>query len=148
MAVGADRLGPGITVADDRRITPVGRWLRRTRLDELPQLFNVLKGDMALVGPRPEDPRYVARYTDEQRQVLRARPGITSRASLYYRDEAALLIGDDWERVYVEEIMPHKIALELDYLARRSIWSDLNLIFRTVGTFFNILGSQESSGRA
>ncbi len=132
MAVGADRLGPGITVAGDRRVTPVGKWLRRAKLDELPQLFNVLKGDMALVGPRPEDPRYVARYTEEQRQVLRVRPGITSPASLRYRDEAALLTGDNWEEVYVTEIMPHKLAVELAYLARRTVWSDLGLVLQTI----------------
>ena len=132
MVEGADRRGPGITVAEDRRVTTTGRFLRRAKLDELPQLLNVLRGEMALVGPRPEDPRYVALYTPEQRAVLAVRPGITSPASLRYRDEAALLTGDDWERVYVERIMPDKLAIELDYLARRTVRSDLALIWETL----------------
>lgn len=132
MVAGADRQGPGITAAGDNRVTKVGRMLRQTKLDELPQLINVLTGDMSLVGPRPEDPRYVALYTDEQRQVLAVRPGITSAASLTYRDESALLAGEDWERQYIQEIMPHKLAIDLDYQARRTLASDLNLILRTV----------------
>ena len=122
MVVNADQQGPGITVSGDRRITRSGRWLRRTKLDELPQLVNVLKGEMSLVGPRPEDPRYVAHYTPEQRAVLAVRPGITSAASLQFRREADLLQGEDWETVYLTEIMPQKLAIELDYLARRSLW--------------------------
>jgi lipopolysaccharide/colanic/teichoic acid biosynthesis glycosyltransferase len=132
MVSGADKLGPGITTSQDSRITNVGRFLRKTKLDELPQLINVLKGDMSLVGPRPEDPRYVVHYTPAQRQVLRVRPGITSPASLRYRDESSLLAGQDWERVYVEQIMPHKLAIELDYLAGRSLFTDLGLIAQTV----------------
>ena len=87
---------------------------------------------MSLVGPRPEDPRYVALYTQEQRQVLTVRPGITSAASLTYRDESTLLSGEDWERRYIQKIMPHKLAIDLDYQARRTLASDLNLIMRTV----------------
>ena len=132
MVADADRQGPGITASGDSRVTRVGLMLRRTKLDELPQLINVLTGDMSLVGPRPEDPRYVALYTDEQRQVLAVRPGITSAASLTYRDESALLAGEDWERQYIQEIMPHKLAIDLDYQARRTLASDLNLILRTV----------------
>ena len=132
MVAGADRQGPGITAAGDSRVTKVGRFLRRTKLDELPQLINVLIGDMSLVGPRPEDPRYVALYTQEQRQVLAVRPGITSAASLTYRDESTLLSGEDWERRYIQKIMPHKLAIDLDYQARRTLASDLNLILRTV----------------
>ena len=132
MVAGADRKGPGITAAGDSRVTKVGRFLRRTKLDELPQLINVLTGDMSLVGPRPEDPRYVALYTQEQRQVLAVRPGITSAASLTYRDESTLLSGEDWERRYIQKIMPHKLAIDLDYQARRTLASDLNLILRTV----------------
>jgi lipopolysaccharide/colanic/teichoic acid biosynthesis glycosyltransferase len=132
MRVDADKEGPGITSAGDRRITPIGRFLRRTKLDELPQLINVLQGEMSLVGPRPEDPRYVALYTPEQRRVLEARPGITSSASLAYRHEEELLTGPDWETVYRTEVMPAKLAIDLDYLARRTFWSDLGLIFRTI----------------
>lgn len=131
MVTDAARRGPAITTAGDRRVTRVGRLLRRTKIDELPQLINVLKGEMSLVGPRPEDPRYVALYTPEQRQILAVRPGITSPASLHYRREEQLLQGADWERVYVEQVMPHKIQLELDYVARRSLWSDLGLILQT-----------------
>ncbi len=132
MVVGADRAGPGITVADDSRITPVGRFLRRAKLDELPQLWNVTKGDMSLVGPRPEDPRYVAHYTDRQRDVLTVRPGITSLASLTYRDESALLKGLAWEDVYLHQIMPAKLAIELDYLANRTLWRDIIIVVRTI----------------
>jgi lipopolysaccharide/colanic/teichoic acid biosynthesis glycosyltransferase len=124
--------GPAITPAGDRRITRVGRLLRRTKLDELPQLLNVLKGDMSLVGPRPEDPRYVDLYTSAQREVLRVRPGITSAASLVYRHESSLLSGEDWERRYVSQILPDKLAIELDYLARRNSASDLKLVLRTI----------------
>lgn len=132
MVADADRQGPGITTAGDSRITPVGRFLRRTKLDELPQLLNVLNGEMSLVGPRPEDPRYVALYNAEQQRVLQVRPGITSPASLQYRNESELLRGRDWETVYTQEILPHKLALELDYLQKRSVWRDLGLIGQTV----------------
>ena len=136
MVVGADRQGPGITTAADRRVTRVGAVLRRYKLDELPQLANVLKGEMSLVGPRPEDPRYVAAYTPEERRVLDVRPGLTSPASLAFRDEARRLEGEDWERVYVEEILPAKLALERAYLRRRTLGSDLGLILRTLGRLF------------
>src|SRR5260221_80666 len=106
MVVDADKIGPGITTAQDNRITSVGRLLRRTKLDEFPQFLNVLVGDMSLVGPRPEDPRYVALYTAEQRHALDARPGITSPASVRYRNEEELLKGQDWETRYLTEIMP------------------------------------------
>lgn len=132
MVVGADKSGPGITTAEDRRITPVGHFLRKTKLDELPQLINVVRGEMSLVGPRPEDPRYVAYYTPDQRQVLRVRPGITSAASLRYRAESALLTGPDWERTYVETIMPQKLAIELAYLQHRNLLTDLRLIMLTL----------------
>ncbi|MCX6031759.1 MAG: sugar transferase [Chloroflexi bacterium] len=132
MVADAHRRGPGITAASDSRITRVGRFLRRAKLDELPQLLNVFKGDMGLVGPRPEDSRYVALYTPEQRRVLAARPGITSPASLHYRNESILLSGDDWERVYVETVMPHKLAIELAYLSHRSFGTDLKVIFLTL----------------
>ncbi|MFQ5568407.1 MAG: sugar transferase [Rhodothermales bacterium] len=136
MVVDADRQGPGITTARDPRVTPVGRFLRRYKLDELPQLIHVLKGEMSFVGPRPEDPRYVARYTPDQRRVLAARPGITGIASLAYRREEELLVGPDWERLYCEEILPAKLALELDYLSRRTFWSDIGLILQTLKALF------------
>lgn len=134
MAAGADRQGPGITATGDARVTRVGRLLRRSKLDELPQLINVLQGEMSLVGPRPEDPRYVALYTPEQRRVLAVRPGITSAASLAYRHEEQLLAGADWETLYREQVLPAKLAIDLDYLDRRTLWSDLALIVRTVAS--------------
>lgn len=132
MHLDADRNGPGITVRNDPRVTPVGRFLRRAKLDELPQLINVLRGEMSLVGPRPEDPRYVALYTPTQRQVLAVRPGITSPASLCYREEETLLGDDNWEAVYREQIMPRKLALDLPYLRQRTVWTDLVLILKTI----------------
>lgn len=132
MVVDADRRGPGITTADDARVTNSGRWLRRTKVDELPQLLNVLRGEMSLVGPRPEDPRYVALYTPEQRRVLDYRPGITSAASLAYRHEEQLLSGPDWEQVYREQVLPAKLAIDLAYLEQRSLPTDIRLILRTL----------------
>ncbi|HJW69013.1 MAG TPA: sugar transferase, partial [Candidatus Binatia bacterium] len=123
---------PAITSGGDPRITRLGAWLRRTKLDELPQLWNVLRGDMSLVGPRPELPHYVARYTAAQRTVLRARPGLTDPASLAWADEAATLGRfAEPDRAYVEVVVPSKIALSLAYLERRTVWSDLVIVMRT-----------------
>jgi len=133
MVAGADKVGPAITIAGDARVTPVGKFLRKTKLDELPQLINVLKGEMSLVGPRPESPKYVALYTDEQRAVLRVRPGITSLASIRYRDEESLLHGADWETLYIEKIMPEKLAIDLEYIASANPWKDLQIILQTFG---------------
>ena len=132
MAVGSDRTGPRITIAGDLRITRAGHFLRRTKLDELPQLFNVLRGDMSVVGPRPESPHYVRLYTPLQREVLRVRPGITGAASLEYRDEASFLAGADWETRYITEIMPRKLSIDLEYLAGRTFGRDVELMLRTV----------------
>lgn len=131
MRVGADRQGPGITTAGDSRVTPLGRWLRSTKLDELPQLINVLRGEMSLVGPRPEDPRYVAIYSAEQRRVLDYPPGLTGAASLEFSDEESQLQGDDWEQSYRSRILPAKLDLDLQYLQRRTLGSDALLIART-----------------
>ncbi len=131
MIVGAAGCGPGITTSGDPRVTRVGRFLRRTKLDELPQLINVLRGDMSLVGPRPEDPRYVALYSDEQRAVFGVRPGITSPASVHFRHEEALLSGPDWEQQYVEVIMPAKLALDLEYVRTATFGRDLAILWRT-----------------
>jgi len=137
MVAGADRQGPGITATGDARVTRVGRFLRSTKLDELPQLINVLKGEMSLVGPRPEDPRYVALYTPEQCCVLAVRPGITSAASLAFRHEEQLLAGEDWETLYREQVLPAKLAIDLAYLERRTAFSDLKLVFRTIAAIFD-----------
>jgi lipopolysaccharide/colanic/teichoic acid biosynthesis glycosyltransferase len=132
MIVEADQKGPGITRAQDNRVTAVGRVLRRTKLDELPQLMNVLRGDMSLVGPRPEDPRYVELYTPEQRVILQYRAGITSMASVTYRNEEQALAGDDWEQTYIDEIMPAKLAIDLEYSQRATLLTDIWLILRTI----------------
>lgn len=134
MVANAESLGGQLTVGADRRVTKAGHLLRRHKLDELPQLFNVLLGDMSLVGPRPEVPRYVALYTDEQRQVLRLRPGITDPASIQFRDEAELLgTADDPERYYIDVLMPEKIRLNMEYSKRATLWQDILTIFRTLG---------------
>lgn len=133
MVAEADKLGSAITTWGDSRITPLGRFLRKYKLDELPQLFNVIKGEMSLVGPRPEDPRYVAFYNDEQKQILAYRPGITSPASLEYRDEASLLHGEDWQHQYLHVILPRKLAMDLNYLRRRTFSSDMKIIMHTLG---------------
>lgn len=136
MVNNADKQGPGITAAGDHRITPVGRILRRTKLDELPQLINVLRGEMSLVGPRPEDPRYVALYDEKQRAVLSVHPGITSLASVEYRSEEKILQGDDWEKLYIEKVMPEKLALDLRYIENQSLWSDIKIILKTLLSLF------------
>lgn len=127
----ADRTGPGITRAGDERITRLGRWLRSSKLDEFPQLLNVLKGDMSLVGPRPEDPRYVAHYTPEERIVLVVRPGMTSLASIRYRNEESLLQGNAWEQIYIEQVMPDKLRVDRRYVERWSLTLDLQILFYT-----------------
>ncbi|MGE3269315.1 MAG: sugar transferase, partial [Chloroflexota bacterium] len=111
--------GTKITTHADGRITRIGRLLRPARLDELPQLWNVLLGDMSMVGPRPEDPHYVELYSEADRTVLAARPGITSLAALLYRDEERLLTGDGWERIYIEDVMPAKLAMDRAYVVRQ-----------------------------
>ena len=135
MIVNADRIGGSSTADDDPRITRTGRFLRKFKLDELPQLLNVVAGDMSLVGPRPEVRQYVDLYTEEEKAILTVRPGITDWASLWNSDEGALLAGaDDPERVYLEKIRPQKIRLQLDYVRRRSFLVDLRILFKTVWT--------------
>ena len=128
-----------LTVADDPRVTRVGRILRATGLDGLPQLINVLKGDMSLVGPRPEDPRFVAMYGPSERRVLSVRPGITSPASIAYGHEEALLMGSDAAEQYTRFILPKKVAMDLEYVWSRSFRSDLRIVFRTIFTLMREL---------
>ena len=144
MQVNAEAAGLQITVGQDPRITRTGRWLRRSKLDELPQLLNVLRGEMSMVGPRPEVPRYVALYPADQRAtVLSVRPGITDLASLAFRDESTLLARSaDPERTYVEEILPIKLRHACDYVARRSLWLDLHILARTA---LVLLGLQDTA---
>ena len=127
-----DNAGLKITTGNDSRITPVGRLLRKSKVDELPQLINVLVGDMSFVGPRPEVADYVDLYTPYQRQVLQVRPGITGLASIRFRNENDLLTAsDDPNRTYVEQIMPRKIDLDLEYIPHASVFYDIKLIFQT-----------------
>ena len=133
MTDGADGRGMQITVGGDARITRVGAVLRKYKLDELAQLLNVLRGEMSLVGPRPEVPRYVRLYSEAQRKVLLVRPGITDLASIAYRNENDLLArSDDPERTYVEEVMPAKLELNRRYIVEFSLLGDLRLIGRTI----------------
>lgn len=133
MVANAESLGKQITVANDRRITRSGQFLRKFKLDELPQLFNVLRGDMSLVGPRPEVPRYVELYTPEQRQVLKVRPGITDVASIEFRNENDLLANAlNFEEAYIQEIMPKKLELNLQYIERASLGFDFLIILQTL----------------
>lgn len=134
MVDGASRLGLPLTAGSDARVTAVGRLLRRTKLDELPQLFNVLIGDMSLVGPRPEVARYVEQFRAEYETILEVRPGITDLASIAYCDEEAVLgTAADPEREYVRRVLPEKIGLAREYLRRRSMGFDLLLIGKTIG---------------
>jgi len=133
MVPGAERMGPGITPGKDPRVTRFGAFLRWTKLDELPQLWNVLCGDMSLVGPRPELPHYARMFEDDYREILRVRPGITDLASLAYRDEAGRLdLEPDPERAYVETILPDKIRLARTYVSRASFAYDLRIIGETM----------------
>ncbi len=149
MIANADKIGPAITTTGDPRVTPLGRILRKTKLDELPQLINVLKGEMSLVGPRPEDPRYVALYTREQREVLRVRPGITSPASVRFRHEEAMLCGQDWDNRYIHEVLPTKLAIDLEYARHASLWLDLVIMFRTFFSLWNVkMDNQTATARS
>lgn len=133
MVVGADKIGGPSTPDGDPRITRVGRYLRKYKLDELPQLLNVVKGDMNLVGPRPEVPQYVAMLTQEEQQILTVRPGLTDLATLWNPDEGGALAGtDDPERAYLEMIRPKKIQLQLEYVRRRNLQMDLWIIWQTI----------------
>jgi len=140
MVVSTD--GPRLTGPDDPRVTRVGRILRRYRIDELPQLINVVRGEMSLVGPRPEDPAFVDMSDPLHRRVFTAKPGITGLAQLQFHDEAELLLGADPERRYRDEILPAKLLLDAEYLDRRTTLLDLQILLRTVGAVLG-RGSRE-----
>jgi lipopolysaccharide/colanic/teichoic acid biosynthesis glycosyltransferase len=134
MVVDAERLGLSVTKDGDPRITRIGRFLRKTKLDELPQLWNVWRGDMSFVGPRPEVPRYVAKYSEAQKRVLALKPGITDLATLAFRNEEELLLeAIDTERFYLDYCIPRKIELNLAYAESASVWEDTKIILRTLG---------------
>lgn len=137
MIVDAEKLGGASTPDDDPRITRVGRSLRRYKLDELPQIINVLKGEMSIVGPRPEVQHYVNMFTEEERAILTVRPGITDWASIWDSDEGAILAGSpDPEKTYMEKIRPQKIQLQLKYVKEKSFLIDLRIIFQTLINIF------------
>ncbi len=133
MVVDAEERGGQITVEGDSRITRTGRFLRKYKIDELPQLINVILGDMSIVGPRPEVPKYVAMYDEDQRSILKIRPGITDLASIEYKDENSILAkSDDPEKTYIKEIIPRKIELNLKYIKKMSLAYDVMLILKTI----------------
>ncbi len=135
MVANADKIGGASTADDDPRMTPIGKFLRKRKLDELPQLINVLAGEMSFVGPRPEVEQYVDMYTEQERQILTVRPGITDFATLWNPDEGAVLAGSpDPERTYLEWIRPEKIRLQLEYVRRQSFATDLKILFLTART--------------
>ena len=133
MVVNADKIGGPSTADDDPRLMKVGKILRKYKLDEIPQLINVLIGNMSFVGPRPEVPFYVNMFTEEEKQILTVKPGITDWASLWDCDEGALLAGTpDPEKTYMEKIRPEKIRLQLKYVRERSFWVDMKILFMTM----------------
>jgi lipopolysaccharide/colanic/teichoic acid biosynthesis glycosyltransferase len=138
MIADAPAQGGELTIGADSRITRIGGWLRQFKLDELPQLFNIIKGDMALVGPRPEVPRYVEMFRQDYEEILKLRPGLTDLASLKYRNEATLLArADNPEAEYIAHLLPDKIRLAKEYRRRAGLLFDLRLTARTV---FTLLG--------
>jgi lipopolysaccharide/colanic/teichoic acid biosynthesis glycosyltransferase len=139
MVVDAEKKGMQITVGRDSRITKSGYILRKFKLDELPQLINVLIGDMSFVGPRPEVPKYVALYDENQKSVLKVKPGITDIASIEYRDENTLLgQSGNPEKIYIEEVMPTKLKLNMEYIKDISIVNDIKLILKTIIKIMNV----------
>lgn len=151
MVSGANRLGGSITAPRDPRITTVGRFLRATKIDELPQFFNLLIGDLTLVGPRPEDPNIVELYTPEQWQTLKVKPGITGPGQLYYTTDQASTIPDgvEPERFYVNHLLDHKLRIDLEYLNQRTPSSDCRVVLQTIALMAKALGNAfRDGGRA
>lgn len=136
MRADAARLGPAITLGEDPRVTPIGRRLRKWKIDELPQLINVVRGQMSLVGPRPEAPEYVALYNTQQRRVLSVPPGVTGPSQVIHRHEERLLDREDAEEYYRQEILPKKLEIDLDYVQHRSLLLDLRVIVQTIASLW------------
>lgn len=133
MVMNADKIGGSSTADDDPRITVAGKFLRKYKLDELPQLINVLRGEMSIVGPRPEVPFYVNMFTPEEKLTLSVKPGITDWASLWNSDEGSILAGSlDPEKTYMEKIRPEKIRLQLKYVKEHNLWIDSKIIYQTI----------------
>jgi len=133
MVINADKLGPSVTSGDDPRITKVGKIIRRTKIDELPQLFNVLKGDMSLVGPRPEVMKFVEQKKEAYKKVLSVKPGITDNAAIEFRDEESIMEQyENKEKAYIEIVLPKKIELYYQYIDNISFWNDMKLILQTL----------------
>lgn len=149
MVSGADRLGGSITAPRDPRITTVGRFLRATKIDELPQFFNLLAGDLTLVGPRPEDPNIVEHYTPEQRQTLKVRPGITGPGQLYYTTDQAEAIPDGVkaEEFYIGHLLDQKLRVDLEYLKQRTPASDCRVVLQTVALIAKTLAQAVRNGK-
>lgn len=139
MVQNAEKLGGSSTPDDDPRLTQVGKFLRKYKLDEAPQLLNVLKGEMSFVGPRPQVPEDVALYTEKEKALLSVRPGITDYASIRFHNEGEILKGSpDPGKTYVEKIRPEKINLGLQYVQTHSLWVDIKIIFLTFKTLFQV----------
>jgi lipopolysaccharide/colanic/teichoic acid biosynthesis glycosyltransferase len=137
MVINAEELGGPSTANDDPRLTKFGKLIRKYKIDELPQLINVLKGEMSFVGPRPQVPEDVALYTKEEKNILSVLPGITDWASIKYHNEGEILRGtQDPDQAYIEKIRPGKIMLELEYVRNHSFWIDLKILLKTVKTLF------------
>lgn len=133
MVTDAEKRGPSVTYDGDPRITRMGHILRNARLDEFPQLWNVLKGDMSIVGPRPESVYYFERYSPKQKQIFQVKPGMTGVTQIRFRHEEDLLTDPaNLDRDYLEKVLPPKVALDMDYIRRQSFWMDLSLIFETL----------------
>lgn len=148
MVVNAEKIGGPSTADDDPRITPIGHKLRKFKLDELPQLFNVFLGEMSLVGPRPEVKRYTDMFTEEEKAVLSVRPGITDWASLWNSDEGSVLAGaEDPEAAYMKLIRPTKVKLQMKYVRERSFLTDLDIIWKTLMVLVNSKTRMEMARR-
>jgi lipopolysaccharide/colanic/teichoic acid biosynthesis glycosyltransferase len=133
MRIGSDKLGLLTIGSNDNRITKIGSFLRATKLDELPQFINVMKGDMSIVGPRPEVEKYTSLYSNQQARVLKVLPGITDLASIKFRNENELLaLQDNPEEYYIQEVIPYKIKLNLEYIENRNVFNYLKIIFLTL----------------
>ena len=146
----ADRRGPGVTLLNDSRVTRVGRLLRKFKLDEIPQLVNVVRGEMSLVGPRPEDPRYLVEYPEKDRsRIFSVRPGLTNPAMIHFRHEEVMLAeaGGDQEETYCRVHIPNRLRMDLEYIESQSFWLDLSILARAFISLFTPAGRSSSTRR-